>query len=116
MTTNAQRITKVQFAGDVSFPLSASAVNPSSPASEILMSLVAGDNVIPIPTIGAVATAVMIIKPSSNTALIKLKSVSGDAGIPLNKTDYDIISLDASATQIVLNAASEVDGVRLVWM
>jgi len=118
MSTSAQRVTTVQFTGDVTFPLTPTptANNPTSPASEILMSLSAGDNVIAIPTTGAPAAAVMILKPSGNNIVLKLKGIAGDTGVLLHKTDYDIISLDPTAVSFIINAASQVNGVRLVWM
>lgn len=115
MATASTRVLTVTFTGDVSFQNTAQAAgNASSPGSEQLLTLAAGDNVLTIPATGALATAVTIVKPSGNTVLIKLKGTGGDVGIALNKTDPDSISFDPSITTIILNAATPVN-VRLLW-
>ncbi len=116
MSTNSQRTISIAFTGDVVLPnIGATAVNASSPGTEQLISLANGDNTIAIPTTGAQASSLTIIKPPGNTVALKLKGINGDTGILLHKTDPDSISLDPTLTTIVINAASICNGVRLVW-
>jgi hypothetical protein len=85
-----------------------------SPAQVQLVTLAAGDNTITAPTGGSTPKACTIVKPSSNEAVLKLKGHADDVGIQLHKTDPDSVSIDG-VSSFILNAASEVVGVRLFW-
>ena len=63
----------------------------------------------------AVLPAADPISRAGNTQLILLKSVNGDAGVALHKTDPDSISIDTTTTTFVLNAAGTVTGLLLIW-
>ncbi len=89
--------------------------NLASPAEIQIITLAAGDNTITVPGGGSTPKSCTIVKPSSNASLIKLKGVNGDTGIGLHKTDPDTISIDATTTTFVLNAAAQIVGVRLFW-
>lgn len=116
MSTSAIRQTQITFAGDVTLTNTQAANNPTSPASETLVSLANGDNTITVPATGAPATACVIVKPAGNSVAIKLKGIAGDTGILLHKTDHDVISLDPGQASFVLNAAAQINGVRLFWI
>lgn len=116
MTSTARRKTTIVFAGDVGGTQEYDAAyNETSPAATAPHNLVAGNNVIAIPT---GATCVTIVKPSDNTVALALKGYSGESvgtgSFPLHPTDPDSISLDSASTTIVLSAADVVT-VRLVW-
>lgn len=116
MSTNAQRAISITFTGDVAFAINpTAAVNATSPGTEQLLSLASGDNILTVPTTGARATSLTIIKPAGNTVALKLKGVGGDTGITLHLTDPDSISLDPGQASVILNAAAICNGVRLVW-
>lgn len=117
MSATSTRVITLGFAGDrVGNPSAAAAANASSPAATAApITLAIGDNTITVPTGGTVPTAVTIIKPSANTATLKLKGAGGDTGITLHPTDPDSISLAPAQASIILNASAQVVGVVLVW-
>lgn len=117
MSVTSSRNIQVQFSGDVAFDLIQSALdNAASPGEVDIVSLVSGANTITPPSVsGVVITALTIIPPAANTALITFKGVSGDTGVPLHKTDPTTVALDSTFTSLVLDAASSVVGVRLIW-
>lgn len=117
MSVTSTRTLQIGFSGDVSYqqPFSA-ADNDTSPGQIDIITLTVGNNAINPPVVsGVVLTALTIIPPSANPNVITLKGVSGDTGIPLHLTDPTSIGLDTSFTSLVLNVATEVDGVRLIW-
>lgn len=89
--------------------------NNVSPAQIQLVTLAIGDNTITAPTAGATSKSCTIVKPSGNAILIKLKGAGGDTGVKLSNTEPDTISLEATQTSFILNAAAEIAGVRLFW-
>ncbi len=89
--------------------------NNASPAQIQIVTLAAGDNTITAPGGGTTPVSCTIVKPSDNTAVIKLKGAGGDTGVQLHKTDPDSVSLNAGVSSFILNAAAEVVGVRLFW-
>lgn len=113
--TGTRKIT-ISYSGDVVLPAEEfpAVNNTASPAQVQLISLAMGDNAVAVPTGGSTPTACTIVKPSGNALLIKLKSVNGDAGVPLHHTDPDSISIDSTCAGFVLNAAGAVN-VRLLW-
>lgn len=88
--------------------------NATSPAQDQFVNLSSGANTFAVPA-AAAPTRVTIIMPSGNAVLVTLKGVVGDTGVPLHKTDPTSVALDSTATQIVLNAANTVNGVRIIW-
>lgn len=121
MASTARRKITLTYFGDVGGPSPgvaqeiSAADNNTSPAQIQVVTLAIGDNTITAPTGGTTPTACTIVKPSGNTSLIKLKGVGGDTGVKLHLTDPDTVSLDATQTTFVLNAAAQVVGVRLFW-
>jgi hypothetical protein len=115
MSVSALRTIVIAFSGDTtgtqSYPAS---VNMNSPGDIDVVSLVSGDNVIPVPAGGTVPRAVTILKDPNNTVALKLKGAAPDTGHPLGLTDPDSFTLALGATSIILNALSGVN-VRLVW-
>lgn len=121
MATTAKRMITLTYIGDVGGVTPgnthkiAAADNSASPAEIDLVTLSAGDNTITVPTSGTTPKACTIVKPTNNATLIKLKGAGGDTGIKLHNTDPDTISIDATQTSFILNAAAQIDGVRLFW-
>lgn len=121
MATTAKREIRLTYYGDVGgvSPGSphriAAADNAASPAEIDLITLSAGNNTITVPTSGTTPKACTIVKPTGNAVAITYKGVSGDTGTRLHDTDPDTISLHSTVTSFVLNAASQIDGVRLFW-
>lgn len=115
MTT--QRTVSMAFTGPFTLSPSASAAaNAASPgAIAPPVTLASGDTTITVPTGGSVHTAVTIVKPSTNTATLKLKGVGGDTGVTLNKTDPDSISLDPAQASFVINASVSAPGIVFIW-
>lgn len=118
MSVIASRSIQIAFSGDVQLgPQNFSAAdNSTSYGQEDLVTLSSGNNTITPPSVtGITFVALTIIPPSANANLITLKGVNGDTGIPLHKTDPTSIGLDSSFTTLVLNAAAQINGVRLIW-
>jgi hypothetical protein len=114
MAVTAQRSITIQFTGDIEAANNfAAANNAASPSKIDVVTLALGANTITPPSV--VPTALTIIPPLGNTSLITLKGVAGDTGVPLHLTDPTTIGLDATFTSLVLNAAAQITGVRLVW-
>ena len=116
MATTATRKQVVTYTGDVTATETLSAaINTASPAQIQILNLLLGANTITPPTGGVTIVAVTIRPPAGNTALITLKGVTGDTGVPLHKTDPTCLALDTTLTTFVLTAASAVTGLRLDW-
>lgn len=121
MATTARRKITVTYFGDVGgaspgVGQEISAVdNNASPAQIQIVTLAIGDNTITAPGGGSTPKACTIVKPAANAAAIKIKGNAGDTGVRLHNTDPDTVSLDATQTAFILNAAAEVVGVRLFW-
>lgn len=117
MSVSASRSIGVTFSGDVTGTETYSATsNTLSPGKIDLVSLASGNNVLTVPAItGFTAVAVTIIPPAGNVTLITAKGTNADTGIPLHKTDPSSIAIDTTATTVVLNAASTINGVRVIW-
>lgn len=121
MATTAKREIRITYTGDVGGTSPgvthklAAADSAASPAELDLVTLAAGDNTITAPTSGTTAKSCTIVKPSANAIAIKIKGAAGDTGVRLHDTDPDTISLHSSQTSFILNAAAQIDGVRLYW-
>lgn len=117
MGITSSRNLQVQFSGDFTGNIIQSALdNSSSPGEVQIVRLASGNNTISLSAVtGIVPTALVIIPPAGNATLITLKGVNGDTGIPLHKTDPMTVSLDSTFTSLVLNAAAQIDGVKLIW-
>jgi hypothetical protein len=121
MATTGRREITVTYFGDVGGAAPghiheiAATDNLASPGQIQIVTLAAGDNTITAPTGGTTFKACTIDKPSGNAVAIKIKGAGGDTGIRLDDTEPDSISLHASQTTLILNAAAEVVGVRLWW-
>lgn len=117
MSITSSRTIQIQFSGDITAGVIQSALdNTVSPGEPIIQTLALGNNTITAPVVsGIVVTALTIIPPAGNTSLITLKGVAGDAGIALHKTDPTSIALDTTFLSLVLSAAAQIIGVRLIW-
>lgn len=117
MATTSSRNLQITFSGDVVVQVIKSASdNLVSPGEQQYLNLTTGNNTITVPTAGStVPTAVTIIPPSANTVDIILKGVNGDTGIQIHDTDPFVLSLDSAVASFVLNAASGVTGMQLIW-
>lgn len=112
---NAFRTVTLQFSGDLQGTDSYYAANNmNAPGPDAPIELIAGDNVITVPSAGTVPTACTITKPFGNLTALRLKGSAGDVGVPLHVTDPDSFSLDPSCTSFVLNASANV-AVHLIW-
>lgn len=118
MAVTASRTTQLLFSGDITESLVLSAAdNTTAIAKTDNISLASGDNTITPPSItGLTIVAVTIIPPAGNTILITLKGAAADTNpIPLHKTDHTTLGLNSTITTFILNAASAIANVRLVW-
>lgn len=113
MATTSKRSVVVNFVGDFDADNSFGATdNAASPAQTDFVTLAAGDNTYTPP---AAATALSIVMPAGNQNLVILKGDPGDVGIELHKTDPTSIAINDPTNDVILNAAAEIAGVRLVW-
>ena len=100
----------VSFTGDKQyqqdFPTAPSSV---ATGNDFLQDMSTGNNTIPVPVN---AVGVLIIPPPANTVVLKL---NGTSGILISLTDPMYLSLDKSGTDIVVNAASAVTGMRFIF-
>lgn len=117
MSVTSTRVITITFAEDLSANLSfAAAENEDSPGDVDVLTLAAGANTITLPTGGTTVTGATIVPPSTNTATITLKGVTGDTGIILSKTDPTSITFDTTPpASFVLTAGAEIVGLRIIW-
>lgn len=107
---------QADYSGDFTASFIQSALaNAASPAQSDIVTLASGANTITKPAGGSTVTGLIIIPPSANAIQITLKGVTGDTGILLHLTNPVYIPLAASFASLVLNAASQITGVRLLW-
>lgn len=116
MSVNATRVITIAFTGDIlgTNTLNAAA-SASSPGSITIHTLAPGANTITVPTGGSTVKGATIIPPSGNTNAITLKGVSGDTGVEISKTDPTSIGFETAPANFVLNAASTIAGMRIIW-
>ena len=111
MAVTSNRSIVITQAGDVEYTQEfEAAVNATGSGKNDLANLSSGNNTITIPTN---AKAVTIIPPTGNTVALTLKGVAGDTGVGLHLTDPSSIAL--TSTTFVLNAASALTGLRLIY-
>lgn len=111
MSVTSNRSTVITWTGDVEYTQEfEAAVNASGSGKNDLTNLSSGNNTITCPTS---AKAVTIVPPVGNTVVLKLKGVAGDTGVSLSLTDPG--SYPITDTTFVLNAASALTGLRLIW-
>jgi hypothetical protein len=116
MAVASERKSTIAFTGDLEAQFNFYAAdNAASPAQIDVVTLASGPNTITPPSSGTTPKALTILPPAGNTVLITLKGVTGDTGVPLHKTDPTSIGVDSTLTTLVLTAAAEIAGVRLVW-
>lgn len=116
MSTVSTRVSTITFTGDITATQTVSAAqNLASPGDMDYVNLTTGANTITLPPNTVTTVAVTIIPPAGNTVALTLKGVAGDTGVPLHLTDPSTIALAAGVTSFVLNAASAVTGLRLIW-
>ncbi len=117
MSVTSSRQLQVLFSGDITESIVQSALdNIASPAMTVIQTLAIGDNTITAPVVsGITVTGLTIIPPAANVNLIKLKQTGADVGVALHKTDFTSLALDTTFTTLVLNAAAQIIGVRLIW-
>lgn len=90
-------------------PITLSSAAASGHVQQIVLQ--SGANTITLPT--AVAPSGCIITlPSTNTAVVTLKGISGDTGIAIGKTTTTVLNWDSTAapTSFVLNSAATQTG------
>ena len=116
MAVTATRVITIAFTGDISGSNSPQAQsNGSSPGSITIHSLAPGDNTITVPTGGSTVKGATLIPPSGNANAITLKGVGGDTGIAISKVDPTSIGFETAPANFVLNAASTIAGMRIIW-
>jgi hypothetical protein len=95
-------------------PLGSEVINKtitSAVSNIISVALASGANTITVvPTTGT--SGCIIALPSTNTAVVTLKGVSGDTGIAIGKTTTTVLNWDSTAppASFVLNSASAQTG------
>lgn len=90
-------------------PINVASAAASGAVTEIVLQ--SGANTITLPTLPA-PTGCVIQLPSTNTAVVTLKGVTGDTGIAIGKTGSTLLTWDPTAlpTSFVLNSASTQTG------
>ena len=112
MSTIASRSVTLQSTGDIEYTQEFdSAQNSASPAFSELIDLSSGNNTITVPS---GTTGVTIIPPSANVIALILKGVNGDTGIAIALASPTSIGL-LSVSSFVLNAASALTGLRIIF-
>ena len=116
MATASVRKVSITFTGDVSDVETIKALqNPSSPGQSEYIDLSSGHNTIAAPVGGTTPTGVTIVPPPTNTVALTLKGAGSDSGIPIHPTDPTSLGIAVGVSAIVIDAASTVVGVRVVW-
>jgi len=105
----------IQHSADDSDPIPMDVwINNYSPSSDEMIDLASGFNAIAVDsTHGRI---ICFIPPRGNTAVMTLKGVTGDTGIPLNPQGPTVISLPATSpyTTFGITCAGDVVGCRLI--
>lgn len=90
--------------------------NVNSPGQQSYVNLSSGDNTLTPPPSTVAAKGLLIIPPSTNVVAVTLKGNAADTGIALRPNDETkLLFPDAGPGTIILNAASAIAGVRLIW-
>lgn len=90
--------------------------NTNSPGQSGYVNLSSGDNTLTPPPAGVVAKGLLIIPPAANIVAITLKGNAADTGVALRPNEETRLPFpDAGPGTIILNAASAIAGVRLIW-
>ncbi len=114
----------VELTANLAFPeSSAKAVdyelkNANSPMVLQSVNLNSGANTVNNTTFPDITKAggVIIIPPSSNTATLVLKGVTGDMGVALSKIAPTVLTFDTSPpSSFVVTAGASVTGLQLLW-
>ena len=90
-------------------PLTINAATANGQVTEVV--LASGANTITVPATPATSGCIIVL-PSTNTAVVTLKGVSGDTGIAIGKTTTTVLNWDSTAapSSFVLNSASTQTG------
>lgn len=116
MATTSTQVITLGFTGDVEATLQYSAAaNGASPGQSELVTLASGANTITKPAGGSTPVSLTVIPPTGNTTQITLKGVTGDTGVALHLTNPGVIPVAAGLSSLVLTAAAQIVGVRLIW-
>lgn len=119
MASKSSHSITLTFTGDTqaveSVTIADNAVSPGQPG--VYVNLNSGNNTITVPTGGAaVPVGVWVIPPTGNAVAMTVKGVTGDTGILIHLTNAHYQSLASGVATFVLNAASSITGVRLIWV
>lgn len=90
--------------------------NANARGERTVISIGAGETSVAVP---AGAAGVFIVLPSTNTVVPQLRTSAGVAGLPLHPKGVAFIPLstgEGAATTILLQAATAITGVTLLWM
>lgn len=117
MSITSSRTVQIQFSGDITSQIIQSAADNATAFGETdTDTLAIGNNTVPAPIVsGLLITGLTIIPPSGNTAIMTLKGVAGDTGIPLHITDPTSIALDPTFVSLIISVTAQVVGVRFIW-
>lgn len=117
MAITGKRSISLTFTGDITYQqVFAATDNLSANGEQLFTDLAPGFNAFTIPVAGAtVPTAVTIIPPSANVQTMTLKGVTGDTGIPINRSNPTSVALATTATTFGITAGSTIAGVRLIY-
>jgi hypothetical protein len=108
----------ISFSGDQESDLIfATSELEDSPAQQQVVTLSIGANTITLPDVdGFTVHGLVIVPPATDAGLVTLKGVAGDTGILLSSTGASVIQFgETLPASIVLSAAAEVNGWRLIW-
>src|SRR5262245_6382769 len=76
------------------------------------VTLAAGDNTLSFP---AGTTLIVLVPPTTNTAVLKSKGVGGDTGWVLQSTQPTVFTFTAGGSAII-NASAQVTGCKLIFL
>lgn len=90
-------------------PISLSSAAANGQVTQVVLQ--SGANTITVPTTPAPSGCIIVL-PSTNTAVVTLKGVSGDTGIAIGKTTTLVLNWDSTAapSSFVLSSASTQTG------
>lgn len=100
-----------QITGQVTGPKTIRFDYTSTGGSIQHVNLATGSNSISIPS---GSEGIIFVPPSTNTAALTLKGVTGDTGILLHATNPSIIAVSSSTTVCVVSAATIVSNCQVI--
>ena len=88
--------------------------NTLSPVQQEILVTAVGDNTVTVPT-NAVGVALTIGAPTSGTATVRLKGVTGDTSIRLQADSLSVWTFDSAPASFIINTDVALLGTRVAF-